>query len=197
MRWSGEQSPGFVFVTRIIGFITFLIFVVLANILNNIDPDRFGAVVRFLNDNLPLLFIIAIVMIIADVLSAFPFPLDLPVPIIRAFGSVFIIAFFLALVQWLHISAELYNMFLILSYLIVPLVFVIVLVAGYYRIFRRLFIGGKTNGAAPAVTDPTIGTPAPTVQANGTKSWDDVVAELRLMLWELFHRLREEIAGRR
>ena len=194
MRWSHESSPGWVFVTRMIGFISFLIFVVLANILPSVYSSN--AVVRavgFLNANLPLLIIIAILMIVADVLSAFPFPLDLPAPIFRAFGAVFIIAFLLALVQWLDFSTDISNIFQVLSFLVVPLVFLIVLIGGYFKILKRLFQDGRANGAVPAVTDPTIGTPAFSIPATTAKSWEDVHTELRMMLWDLFHRLREEI----
>lgn len=195
MRWSHESSPGWVFVTRMIGFISFLIFVALANILTSIYPQstHIANAVSFLNANLPLLIIIAILMIVADILSAFPFPLDLPAPIIRAFGAVFIIAFLLALVQWLDFSQDISNMFQILSFFVVPLVFLIVLIGGYYKILKSLFQNGRANGPVPSVTDPTIGTPAFSVPATTAKSWDDVHAEFRMMLWDLFHRLREEM----
>ncbi len=197
MRWIHEHSPGWVFVTRIIGFITFLIFVVLANILNSVYLHHYDAAVDFLNNNLPLLIIIAIVIIVADVLAAFPFPLDLPAPIIRAFGSIFVIAFLLALVRWLNFSQDLNTMFQILSFIIVPFVFLIVLSTGYYDILKGLFLAGRVNGAAPAVSDPTIGTPAPGTPVQTDKNWEDVHAEFRMMMWELFHRLREEISGKR
>lgn len=198
MRWSHESSPGWVFVTRMIGFISFLIFVVLANILPSVySSDAVVRAVGFLNANLPLLIIIAILMIVADVLSAFPFPLDLPAPIIRAFGAVFIIAFLLALVQWLNFSSSISNIFQILSFFVVPLVFLIVLIGGYYKILRRLFQDGRANGTIPAVADPTIGTPGFSIPATTAKSWEDVHTELRMMLWDLFHRLREEIGRRK
>jgi len=181
-----------------IGFISFLIFVVLANILKSVYPQStlIGAAVGFLNDNLPLLLIIAILMIVADILSAFPFPLDLPAPIIRAFGAVFIVAFLLALVQWMFGgSSDTAGIFQILSFFVVPLIFLIVLIGGYYRIVKRLFQNSHAGGPVPAVADPTIGTPAPAGAANAApKTWEDVHTEFRLMLWDLFHRLREEIA---
>ncbi|MCX6691382.1 MAG: hypothetical protein NTW33_04840 [Methanoregula sp.] len=196
MRWFGEKSLGWVFVTRMIGILTFLIVIVLANILKSIYPGC-APVVEFLNANFWLLLLIGIILFIAEIFTAFPFPLDLPAPIIRAFGSVFIITFLLAVVRWLVVSAEINNLFQILSILVAPIVFLLVLATGYYEILRRLFRTGLTNGAASATPDPTIGTPRAATNENGIRSWDDVGVEFRMMVYDLLHRFREEIRGDR
>jgi hypothetical protein len=194
MRWFSERSLGWVFVTRMIGIISFLIIVVLANILKSLYPICAPAV-GFLNDNFWLLLLISIILFIADIFSAFPFPLDLPAPIIRAFGSVFIITFLLDVVHWLDVSSEIYNLFQILSFLVVPIVFLLVLATGYYDIIRRLFRSGRTNGMAPNTPDPTIGTPRMAPPDNGIKSWDEVGIEFRMMVYDIIHRFRDEIRG--
>ena len=196
MRWFGEKSLGWVFVTRMIGILTFLIVVVLANILKSIYPTCAPAV-EFLNANFWLLLLIGIILFIAEIFTAFPFPLDLPAPIIRAFGSVFIIAFLLAVVRWLVVSAEINNLFQILSILVAPIIFLLVLATGYYEIIRRLFRTGMTNSAAPATPDPTIGTPRATPHENGVRSWEEVGSEFRMMVYDILHRFREEIRGDR
>ena len=197
MRWSYERSPGWVFVTRMIGFISFLIFIVFANILTSvyIQSAFLLKTVSFLDNHLPLLLLIAVMVIIADVLSAFPFPLDLPAPIIQAFASVFIIIFLLDMVQQLGGNSS--NTFQVISFLIVPLLFLIVIISGYYRILKRLFLSDRLNRNVAAVADPMIGTPAPEGQTNEAKTWEDVHSEFRMMLWDLFHRIREELAGKR
>jgi len=196
MRWFGEKSLGWVFVTRMIGILTFLIVIVLANILKSIYPGC-APVVEFLNANFWLLLLIGIILFIAEIFTAFPFPLDLPAPIIRAFGSVFIITFLLAVVRWLIVSAEINNLFQILSILVAPIVFLLVLATGYYEILRRLFRTGLTNGAASATPDPTIGTPRAATNENVVRSWDDVGVEFRMMVYDILHRFREEIRGDR
>ncbi|OPY39069.1 MAG: hypothetical protein A4E35_00303 [Methanoregula sp. PtaU1.Bin051] len=192
MRWAHEHSPGWVFVTRMIGIISFLIIIVLANILKSIYPAS-APIVGFLNDNFWLLLIIAIILFIADIFSAFPFPLDLPTPIIRAFGSVFIIAFLLAVVKSLTVSSDINNLFQVLSILVAPIVFLLVLATGYYEILRRLFRSGRANGSASATPDPMIGTPRPAQVENGSKSWEDVGTEFRMMIYDIIHRFRQEI----
>lgn len=196
MRWSRGNSPGWVFVTRMMGIITFLIVVVLANILTHyVANPVFLSGVAFLNTNFWLLLLIGVILFIADVFSTFPFPLDLPAPIIRAIGSVFIIAFILNVFAWTDTvtGSDIYHFFWLLSFIVVPLVFLLVLVTGYYEVIRRLFCAGRLNGSTPSVSDPTIGTPKPEGTANGVKSWEDIHTEFRMMVWDILHRFREEI----
>jgi hypothetical protein len=196
MEWSGERLVGRVFVTRMIGIISFLIVVVLANILKSIYPSCASAV-GFINDNFWLLLLIGIILFIADIFSAFPFPLDLPAPIIRAFGSVFVITFLLAVVQTLNITSDISNLFRILSFVVVPVVFILVLFTGYYDIIRRLFRSGKTNGMTAGTPDPTIGTPRMPSPDNAIKSWEEVGTEFRMMVYDIIHRFRDEIRENR
>ena len=97
-----QQSLGWVFVSRMIGIISFLIVVVLANILTQLCQQcpSIKSGVGFLNSNFWLLLLIGIIIFVADIFGAFPFPLNLPAPIIKAIGSVFIIAFVLRVFQW-------------------------------------------------------------------------------------------------
>ena len=82
-----------------IGIICFLIVVVLANILTYyVGSQVYHSGVTFVNENFWLLLLIAIILMIADLFGAFPFPLNLPAPIVKAIGSVFCIAFFLRLI---------------------------------------------------------------------------------------------------
>ncbi|WAC05298.1 MAG: hypothetical protein OS112_01330 [Methanoregula sp.] len=200
MRWFGERSLGWVFVTRMIGIISFLIIAVLANILMfYVSNPVYQSGVGLLNDNFWLLLIIGLIMFVADIFTAFPFPLDLPSPIVRAIGSVFIIAFILRVFEWLDFvtGSNIYQFFWFLSFILVPVVFLLVLANGYYDIIRRLFRSGMTNGAGPATPDPTIGTPRAASNGNGVKSWEEVGVEFRMMVYDILHRFREEIRGDR
>lgn len=200
MRWFGERSLGWVFVTRMIGIICFLIVIVLANILVNfIDLGIYPDAVKFLNADFWLLLLIGIILFVADIFSAFPFPLDLPAPVIRAIGSVFVIAFVLRVFEWVDrlTGNDLYHFFWLLSFVVVPIVFLLVLITGYYEIIRRLFRSGRTNGSAPMTPDPTIGTPRVASPENSVKSWEEVGVEFRMMVYDIIHRFREEIRGGR
>ena len=130
-----------------IGIIAFLIVVVLVNILTfYISNPIYQKGVSFINDNFWLLLLIAIILFVGAVFDAFSFPLNLPAPLIRAIGSVFCIAFLLRIFQWVDSVAttNIYPMFWLLSFLLVPLVFILVLASGYFGIMRQTLV------AAPA-----------------------------------------------
>jgi hypothetical protein len=179
-----------------IGIICFLIIVVLANILTfYVSNPVYQSGVVFLNTNFWLLLIIGIILFTADIFSVFPFPLNLPFPVIRAIGSVFIIAFVLRIFAWVdQITANnLYHFFWLISFVIVPVVFIIVLVTGYYEIIcdlaSRARLRSDTTGSGADDGMPPSMPPA----REEAKSWEDIGAEFRLMLYDIIHRFREEI----
>lgn len=191
-----NKSLGWVFVSRMIGIICFLIFVVLANILTYyVENQTYHSGVNFINGNFWLLLLISVIMLVADTFGAFPFPLNLPAPIIRAFGSVFCIAFVLSVFQWVdqNFGTTLYQFFWVLAFLVVPLVFLIVLASGYFEIMRRLWwqpnLDAET-GSTVVHQDIREEAEQPVSDA---KSWEEISAEFRMMLYDIIHRFRQEI----
>jgi hypothetical protein len=180
-----------------IGIIGFLIVVVLANILTYyVSNPLYNAAVQFVNGNFWLLLLIAIILFVGAIFGAFPFPLNLPAPIIMAIGSVFCIAFFLRVFQWVDSVAttNLYSMFWLLSFLIVPLVFIIVLASGYFRIMRQLWWQPRTDRTDDdQVIHENHPGVSPAGRVNDNKSWEEISGEFRLMLYDILHRFREEI----
>jgi hypothetical protein len=196
MGWNRNKSLGWVFVSRMIGILCLLIFVVLANILTYyVSSPVYHSGVTFINGNFWLLLLISIIMLVADVFGAFPFPLNLPAPIIKAFGSVFCIAFLLSVFQWVDSisGTTLYQFFWILAFLVVPLVFLIVLASGYFEIMRRLWWQPNLDdgSGAKVVHQEPFGETEPPVA--DTKSWEEIGAEFRMMLYDIIHRFRQEI----
>jgi hypothetical protein len=189
-----KQPFGWVFISRMIGIISFLIVMVLANILAHyVSNPLFLDGVSFLNSNFWLLILIAIIILIGDLFSALPFPLNLPGPIIKAIGGVFGFAFILKVFQWVDgvTATNIFQGFLPLSFLIIPLIFLIILICGYYEILRQLWWMPDTN------TDPNVvhAIPKPSVDSGITdaKSWEEIGIEFRLALYDLLHRFRQEI----
>ena len=198
--WPNKQpSLGWVFVSRMIGIICFLIVVVLANILTYyVANPLYHSGVDFLNVNFWLLLLIGIIIFVADIFGAFPFPLNLPAPVIRAIGSVFIIAFVLRVFEWVDSTTgnNIYHYFWLLSFVIVPIVFIIVLLAGYYEIICDLWAKARIREKSDVVFAGEAGSATSPPAASTPKSWEDIGAELRLMLYDLLHRFREEIRRR-
>jgi predicted membrane protein len=184
-----------------IGIICFLIIVVLAKILTNFTtPNGIyqQAADGLLFSNFWILLLIGIILFIADIFAAFPFPLSLPAPIVKAIGSVFCIVFILRVFQWVDgiAATNLYHIFLILSFLIVPLIFIIVLATGYYEIMRQLWREPKNGreGVGVAYEESPVQMNNPHAEA---KSWEEIGAEFRLMIYDIIHRFREEIKRKR
>ncbi len=179
-----------------IGIICFLIVVVLANILTYyVSSPIYRTGVLFLNENFWLLILISIILLVGDIFFAFPFPLNLPAPIIKAIGSVFLMAFLLHIFQWVDTvtATSLHPLVWLLSFIIVPLVFFIVLISGYFEIMRQLCFESKPEKEGECqvvheIKDIPIEEPVLNV-----KSWEDIGAEFRLMLYDVMQRFRHEV----
>jgi len=183
-----------------IGIICFLIVVVLANILTYyVTSPVYHSGVNLINENFWLLVLIAVILLVADVFGVFPFPLNLPAPIIRAFGSVFCIAFVLSVFQWVdrYFGTSLYQFFWVLAFLIVPLVFLIVLASGYFEIMRRLWWQPNIDGDTGVKVVHQETSNETEQRGPDVKSWEEIGAEFRMMLYDIVHRFRQEIKKNR
>jgi hypothetical protein len=191
-----NKSLGWVFVSRMIGIICFLIVIVSANILTYyIGSPLYHSGVTFINENFWLLVLIAVILLIADLFAAFPFPLNLPAPIVKAIGTVFCIAFLLRVFQWVDMiaSTNLYQAFWLISFLVIPLVFLIVLATGYFEIMRRLW--WQPNLDPDTFTEEVHQKSSVECDqgVSDAKSWEEIGSEFRLMLYDIIHRFRQEI----
>jgi hypothetical protein len=194
-----QKSPlGWVFVSRMTGIICFLIIVVLAKILTTfLSPNSvFQNVIEgILFANFWLLLLIAIIMFLADIFAAFPFPLNLPFPIIRAFGSIFCVAFILSIFEWVdgYFHTMLYQLFWWPSLILIPLLFLLVLASGYYEIMRQLWWLPKIENEPDGQVVHQAVSVNPDTDVSDVKSWEEIGAEFRLTLYDLLHRFRQEI----
>ena len=191
-----KQPFGWVIISRMITIICFLIVIVCANILAHyVSNPQFQSGVSFLNANFWLLLLIAIIILIGDIFSALPFPLNLPGPVIKAIGSVFGVAFILNVFQWMDgvAATNIYPSFLALSFLIIPLVFFIVLACGYYEIMRQLWWTPHIPSNPDVQVFNEVRPTAPETGISDAKSWEEIGVEFRLMLYDLLHRFRQEI----
>lgn len=195
--WRCRNKPvSWVFISRMIGIICFLIVVVLANILTFYVLNQvFQSLVTFINVHFWLLLLIAIIFFVADIFGAFPFPLNVPAPLINAIGIVFCIAFILRVFQWVDsvMFTNLYQTFWLISFLIVPLVFIIVLTGGYFTILRQVWWKPKEEKEIDGRVLYPEQDPDRAKIVSDAKSWEEIGAEFRLMLFDIIHRLRQEV----
>jgi hypothetical protein len=82
---------------------------------------------------------------------------------------------------------------------VVPLVFLIVLVSGYYVIFRQLSEQAKTDGEDGSDTLLVHGErfDSAAQPASDARSWEEIGGEFRVMLYDIVHRIREDIRIRK
>jgi hypothetical protein len=196
-----QKKPlSWIFVSRMMAIICFLIVMVLAKILATVTtPDGIfqKAADGILFSNFWLLLFILIILFVADVFGTFRFPLNLPAPIIRAFGSAFCIAFILIVFQWVdnNYGTTVSEFFWLIPSVVVPLVFLIVLVSGYYVILRQLSEQPKTEGEDGSGTllvhSERYDSAAQPV--SDARSWEEIGGEFRVMLYDIIHRIREDI----
>jgi hypothetical protein len=195
-----QKKPlSWIFVTRMMTIICFLIVMVLAKILTTVTTPEGpfqNAADGILFSNFWLILFILIILFVADIFSTFKFPFNLPAPIIRAFGSAFCIAFILIVFQWVDNTYDttVSQFFWLIPSVIVPLVFLIILATGYYVIFRQLSeqpaMEGEDGDTILVNGERYISASQP---ASDARSWEEIGAEFRVMLYDIFHRIREDI----
>ncbi len=125
-----------IILSNIIGFLIFLIILMIANkLISSFDNEIFRNIIGFLNANLVLLFTMMFVGMINEIFWAFYFPFNILAPITSSVLSVYIINF----IERIWIFLNLYERFNILINFqaVYTLVVFIVLISGYLIIFFR------------------------------------------------------------
>ena len=128
-----------VLISSIIGIVIFLILLALLNALTGyVQSLTFLRVVEFLNANIGLLILIAVIFLVGDLFGALTFPLNLPGPVFGAVGAVFTVMFLFRLFLLVGEITGI-GFFAIftgpLALLIYILVFIVVLIGGYIALF--------------------------------------------------------------
>ncbi|MDD1672299.1 MAG: hypothetical protein LUO82_04795, partial [Methanomicrobiales archaeon] len=188
--------PGIV-LTRLFGILVFLLLVAVLNmIVDSVNNEVFHQLVTFLTITTWLVVLFSILFLIGEVCYALFFPLNLLAPLFSALGSVFLVSFIFRLLYYLDriTPTTNFNVLEPLAPLIYLMIFLIVLLAGYIDIFTCLLSGGPRTsppGTSPASQGESEG-PAPT-----NPEWDDIGAEIRKLIFDIVHQLRESLKGNR
>ncbi|MDV2482722.1 hypothetical protein F8E02_12090 [Methanoculleus sp. Wushi-C6] len=136
MRERKKESVGGILISRIAGFIVFLILLAVLNILSGdyVQSPIFIRIVEFLNASLGLLFLITALFLLGDLFGVLVFPLNLPAPVFNAFGAVFLVTFLFRLFVLVGEITGVEFFAVLERTLAIPvtiLVFVVVLIGGY------------------------------------------------------------------
>jgi hypothetical protein len=188
MRKYRCRSPVHALVSGVIGiFIFLLVLVVFRYIADHTSWALFSAFVDFLFSNAALVVFFSILFMIADMFEALRFPFDLPFPIIRAVGSIFLVTFIFNIFAFLDsyygfgLSPALDLLKLIL-YLLVPIV---VLIAGYISIAAGMR-GEKPGYQVPEGAQESCNSP----------TWDEIGNEFRQMVADIIRKMRDWANGK-
>jgi hypothetical protein len=135
-----KESAAGILVSRIGGFIFFLILLAVLNILAGayVQSPIFVRIVEFLNASLGLLVLITALFLIGDLFSILVFPLNLPAPIFNAFGAVGLVTFLFRLFVLVGDITGVTVFAMLERTLAIPvtiLVFIAVLIGGYIMLF--------------------------------------------------------------
>lgn len=126
--------------SKVLGLFIFLILVLLINILTYFIQNQFlEMIVRFFNSNLWILILMSIIFMLAEIFWVLDYPLNLPAPFLSAVSSLFLVAFLLETVKMIGISSNLFpeRIIQLVPIIVYPLVFLVVLVIGYVKIYQK------------------------------------------------------------
>ena len=131
-------------INRVAAFVVFLLLIIVINILvRYIDFPFFYDIVVFINNSVVIIGIIALVMVLGEVFMMLEFPLNLLGPISTAIGALLIISFIFSNVFSFLIgigSLELDIPFAQIGLVISILVFLVIIISGYYGIIKEVII---------------------------------------------------------
>ncbi|NTV24166.1 MAG: hypothetical protein HGA85_07420 [Nanoarchaeota archaeon] len=179
-----------VLVSKSIGIIVFLAIVIALNQLSmRINSPLLADITGFVNENTVYILVMSIIFLIAAVFESMIFPISLVAPVISAIGSILVISFVGRSIAFSDsmTGGNIYGMFRILGYILYPLVFILVLISGYFAVFIRLL----TPRHAHAPKQPE------TIEARRVKEWNDVGKEFGEAFSDFFDVLKRSIFGRR
>ena len=185
--WNREKrSLSGVIVSGLIGILVFLVLLVIFGYLASYyHSEVFIGLVALLVNNLGLILTASVLFIVADIFSIFRFPFSIPGPLFSGLGSLFVISLLFIVMDFFDqaYSLGISAMFLKIRYLIYPLVFFIVIIAGYARI-----LSPDITRCKESEDEDRHNTVSPPV-----RSWDDIGNEFRQAIYDFFHRIREEL----
>jgi hypothetical protein len=171
--------------TTLIGVMAFLALVFLLSQVAPTLPTPRYPLVNLLQENFPYLLVIFLLMMTGEIFDRFTFPFNLPAPLFHAIASVFLVLVMFNVFIWVDriTQSNLFPNLEVLRILLYFLVFLIVFIGGYFKIFGDLLTYSRDverkKEAAPASPD--------------VKSWDDIGNEFRELVYDLIHRMRLEI----
>jgi len=146
-------------ISRLIGFLVFLALMIVLNILVNYTTvPVFNEFVTFLNNHLVFISWIALFLVLGEIFILLRYPFNIPYPLFNSAGALLIVYFFadffMLLMSYSAVVPDFpfNNVFFIAGIL----VFFIVLIVGYYKIFKNIPEEWKIKKKVPEIQKPPV-----------------------------------------
>lgn len=196
------KSIVWILASNLVAFGIFLTLLGSLNVLAKfVDDAVFHQVVELLNDNIGLILTLFIIFLIGNIFGSLFFPFNLPAPLINAVGSMFLITFIFRVFELIDslIDENFFQNIEEFSFLIYPVVFIIVIVGGYITIFDHVITEERRKKKIFAEsTEKKLERETPseseyTERESEEKTWEDVGNEFKEMLFDIFHNIRKSV----
>ncbi len=136
-----KKTPFWALVSGLVGIVVFLVaLLVLKFIAGHTASPFLDGFVSLLFASTPVIIIFSVLFMVADVFSSFPLPANLPYPVFNAVASVLLVTFLISMLQYFneYFALGFGGVLDTLTIILIPLVLVVVLIAGYVGIFTGL-----------------------------------------------------------
>jgi amino acid transporter len=186
------RSPVHALVSGVIGIFIFLLVLVLFRFIADYTSwALFSAFVDFLFANAALVVFFSIIFMIADMFETLRFPFDLPFPIIRAVGSVFLVTFIFNIFTFLdsYYGFDLFTALGLLKLILYILVPIVVLIAGYISVAAQFREEKTDRETAPPGTSPCN-------RYARSPTWDELGNEFRQMIADIIRKMHDWVNGK-
>lgn len=198
MAGCNYRSITWIIIVRILGLGLFLFLLYIANHLSFFTDNPLNyQVILFLNNNVWLIILMSIVFLFGEMFNALIFPFNLPAPLFNASGSVLLVAFLFRIFAMVDILLDenIFQIFNRISFLVYPLVFMIVLFGGYIAILTRLSRKDKNRleqtGYMQATFEDKLG------KTGKQLTWEDVGEEFKQAIYDLLSLVRHAIDNKK
>ncbi len=196
-----KKSVFFVFFTRLLGFVLFLIILHFANLyFDEVSNPIMFNITQFLLQSLALILTFSVFFGLGASFKEMSFPWPITFPLFDAIGALFFLTFVFQLFSFVDtlLGLTLFSVFSWIAVLIYPLVFIGVLVAGYFGLFTRYagsfgesYYGEFYNEQKTEKKDDFID-----LDENGKQkklSWSDIGLEIKKTIFDFFHKIRQDL----
>jgi len=167
--------------SRLIGLVVFLLILGLLNLIpfNSLINLQ---VVHLLNQNLGIIIIFSVLFYLGELFFVFRFPLNIPAPIFNAMGGIILVGFIFQMLNMAGevLSLDIFIAFKFLEHLASSLVFLMVIIFGYIKIFIDLKPKNKQEKKKRKVKQKDI-------------EWEDVGNEFKIAAYNLASTIKENL----